>query len=150
MKKMLLVLLAVSPVSFASSVDEMVKDFERSGIYSADWYEKGASKIAESSNKYRDIKINLQKEKGAILVMLPSASDFDSLAIYPCLTLTKFIPYKKADTWGDPSTEDEIIVGSVFNANTKVGQENIKQLNGWNMQFKRLATGFSCLVEKAK
>ncbi|PMM11640.1 hypothetical protein BCT62_09720 [Vibrio splendidus] len=149
MKKLCLMLMMLSPTALASTVDELIESFENSNIYSADWYEKGSSKIAESSNDYRDIKVNLTDKKGAIIITQPFGADFDDLAISPCYRLTAYIDYDKSATWADPSTDGELLISSVFSSKTKMGQENKAELNGWNLSFKRLPSGFTCEVVKS-
>ncbi|MEZ8134763.1 hypothetical protein ACED34_04410 [Vibrio splendidus] len=150
MKKACLIFMMLSPVVLANNVDELIGKFEQSNIYSADWYEQGSSKVAESSNKYRDIKVNLTETKGSIAITLTQLSQFNDLSISPCYKLMDYVAYEKSDSWSDPDTQDELLIRSVFSPKTKVGEENKANLNGWNVSLKRLPSGLTCEVVKSK
>ncbi len=146
MNKLLLLFTLFPTCVSAITVDEMIESFEMANVYAADWYTKGDSHIAESHNKYRDIKINLTNKGGAIIVTLPTAADYDILAIMPCYKLTKFINYDAAKTWNDPDTQDETVIKSVFNKELKIGEEKHAELRGWKLKMKRFSNKFSCEV----
>lgn len=148
MNKLILLAMALVMPSYAASVDDIAKSFEMSNVYAADWYQKGNSLIAESHNKYRDIKINLSDNKSAITITLPATKQPDILSIMSCYKLTAFIDYDKAPTWNDPDTEDEKIIKSIFYEVPRNGEEKEAVLKGWKLKMKRFANVFSCEVIK--
>lgn len=148
MKKLLLLSAIFSVNVSAAKIDDLIQSFEMSNVYAADWYKKGDSHIAESSNQYRDMKISLSEKSGTITVSLPESKKFDIISIMPCYKLTAFIDYNKAETWNDPETQDEKVIKSVFSEKIKVGQSNEAILNGWKLRMKRYPNKFSCEVYK--
>ncbi|MBV7315468.1 hypothetical protein [Shewanella sp. NIFS-20-20] len=148
MKKLLLLTMAFVMPSYAASIDDIVKSFEMSNVYVADWYRKGDSLIAESHNEYRDLKINLSETKGALTIKLPASKEPDIISIMPCYKLTAFIDYDKSPTWNDPETEDEKLIKTVFYQIVKNGEEKQVSLNGWKLTMKRYSNMFSCEVAK--
>ncbi|BCV65097.1 hypothetical protein TUM17387_04560 [Shewanella carassii] len=148
MKKLLLLAAIFSVNVSAAKIDDLIQSFEMSNVYAADWYKKGNSHIAESSNQYRDIKINLTDTKGAITVVLAPTQQLDVISIMPCYKLTAFIDYNKAQTWNDPETADEKIIRSVFSEHLKDGEAKEAVLNGWKLRMLRLSNKFSCEVSR--
>lgn len=148
MKKLLLLAALLSMPVVAIPLDEVKQSFELTNVSSADWYNKGDSMIAESSNQYRDMKINLSQKQGAVSVKLKPNSSFDAIAIMPCYKLVKMVDYQQAKTWGDDATKDELIIKSVFNADLKNGESNSQLLNGWQLTMQRKANMFTCEVVK--
>lgn len=148
MKKLLLLAALLSMPVVAIQLDEVKQSFELTNVSSADWYNKGDSMIAESSNQYRDMKINLSQKHGAVSVKLKPNSSFDAIAIMPCYKLVKMVDYQQAKTWGDDATKDELIIKSVFNADLKNGESNSQLLNGWQLTMQRKANMFTCEVVK--
>lgn len=151
MKKLLFAIVLITTNASAVTNNEIIKNFELGNVYDADWYDAGSSKIAESTNKYRYMKINLAPKKASVFVSFRSDLNFELYAILPCYRIAKLIPYKHAENWGSEPTSDDNILASIFDKNIKVGETKKGVLKGWNVRFSKIAQDkTSCSVNKIK
>lgn len=148
MKILFLAFVLIATNVLATSNDDIIKDLELSNVYEVDWYEAGTSKIAESENQYRYMKVNLAPNKASVFVNFRDDLSLEINAILPCYKIAKLVPYERSEGWGSDKTPDEKILASVFDKEIRIGETKSASLAGWDIQFTRKAQSTTiCTVD---
>jgi hypothetical protein len=135
-------------LSFAEPVQDIIKKLENANIYEVDWDRNGEIYEANSTNKYRDVKIKLSNTKALAKIELKDDANFQIFALITCYRLADLIPIERASTWSDAQGEEEAALNRVFSKDIQVGQTNSEDIKGWNASFTRTQEGAHCSVKK--
>ncbi|ENG6070356.1 hypothetical protein ABUV33_001190 [Vibrio cholerae] len=143
--------LPFSAMANQSSIDEVKENLAGNGVNEVDWYKKGDTDFAETSNKYFQSKVALNESKAAARV---KASDkmFAYTGTMICMALTELIPHEKSvKSWSDDwkPTEHEKIIYDVVKTDAQLGKESQAELNGWLIKYKAISDlEVECSVKK--